>query len=274
MAKRSRRCEVIEWALAAAVLVQSSEREGEGRGKSRVVVVVLAQPRSARHAPTATREACSCSTLDRCTPTHGPGRPAPTEVRSLLAPLLAALSSSSRSLAARSPPDRVSKRTIALVLLCVQNASVSLLTRLSRTSTRPHGTPLYEPAVAVFTAECIKAAVSLSMLARQRQAAARTKGEGKRGKGLGAHAVGALRDLVAHQKAEMVKLAVPAALYALQNTLLVRRARSLFSTSSAPALTLPSRARSTQPCRTSTRRRTRRPTRCVLALLSLTRSRS
>ncbi|GAA5853291.1 hypothetical protein JCM9279_003347 [Rhodotorula babjevae] len=122
-----------------------------------------------------------------------------------------------------SPPDRISKRTVALVLLCLQNASVSLLTRLSRTSTRPHGAPLYEPAVAVFTAECIKCAVSLSMLARQRQQAAETsKGEGKgrREEGLVAHAVGAVRDLVAHQKAEMVKLAVPAALYALQNTLL------------------------------------------------------
>ncbi|GAA5947478.1 hypothetical protein JCM3775_001148 [Rhodotorula graminis] len=128
-----------------------------------------------------------------------------------------------------SPPvdrNRLSKRTIALVLLCLQNASVSLLTRLSRTSTRPPGAPLYEPAVAVFTAECIKCAVSLSMLARQRQRAAlpNGKGEGKRGRGpksgLVAHALGAVHDLVAHQKAEMLKLAVPAALYALQNTLL------------------------------------------------------
>ncbi|GAA5905439.1 hypothetical protein JCM8208_004279 [Rhodotorula glutinis] len=122
------------------------------------------------------------------------------------------------------PPSRISKRTVALVLLCLQNASVSLLTRLSRTSTRA-GSPLYEPAVAVFTAECIKCTVSLAMLARQRQAAERRvkggKGEGSgRERGIVEHAGGAVRDLVRDQKAEMVKLAVPAALYALQNTLL------------------------------------------------------
>jgi len=116
-----------------------------------------------------------------------------------------------------SPPERISKRTIALVLLCLQNASVSLLTRLSRTSSGPG--PLYQPAVAVFTAELVKAAVSLSMLARQRQRQAEGKG---RRTGYLAHARTAVRDLAVNQKTEMLKLAVPAALYALQNTLLVR----------------------------------------------------
>ncbi|BGP40993.1 hypothetical protein JCM10450v2_005002 [Rhodotorula kratochvilovae] len=112
-------------------------------------------------------------------------------------------------------PELVSKRTIALVLLCVQNASVSLLTRLSRTSSGP----LYEPAVAVFTAELLKAAVSLCMLARQRQLAM----SGKEGQaGYLWHARRAVGDLFGTQKLEMLKLAIPAALYALQNTLLLK----------------------------------------------------
>ncbi|GAA6056080.1 hypothetical protein JCM3770_001958 [Rhodotorula araucariae] len=110
-------------------------------------------------------------------------------------------------------PERVSKRTIALVLLCVQNASVSLLTRLSRTTSGP----LYEPAAAVFTAELLKALVSLCMLARQRKVAAAGK---ERRQGYIWHARHAVGDLMGHQKLEQLKLAVPAALYALQNTLL------------------------------------------------------
>ncbi|GJN91315.1 hypothetical protein Rhopal_004335-T1 [Rhodotorula paludigena] len=113
----------------------------------------------------------------------------------------------------RADKPLVSQRTLALTLLVLQNASVSLLTRLSRTSS---GT-LYHPAVAVFTAEIVKASLSLFMLARQRTHAAAGKG-GKAG--YWTQAGRALSDLMQNQKSEQVKLAIPAALYALQNTLL------------------------------------------------------
>ncbi|GAA5842871.1 hypothetical protein JCM11251_005833 [Rhodosporidiobolus azoricus] len=121
------------------------------------------------------------------------------------------------------PTRAPSRRTIALVLLVVQNASVSLLTRLSRTTTSSTSSTLYNPAVAVFTAELVKFAVSLSMLARQRTILLKGKEE-KKGRGGGGgllgQAVAALNDLRRNQKQECFKLAIPAALYALQNTLL------------------------------------------------------
>ncbi|GAA5918044.1 hypothetical protein JCM6882_008152 [Rhodosporidiobolus microsporus] len=117
------------------------------------------------------------------------------------------------------PSRAPSKRTIALVLLVLQNSSVSTMTSLSRTSSS--SIALYNPAVAVFTAELVKASVSLAMLARQRSQLARGKGkDGRRGGGLLGQAAAALGDLRRNQKRECVKLAVPAALYALQNTLL------------------------------------------------------
>lgn len=102
-----------------------------------------------------------------------------------------------------------------MLLLCVQNASVSILTRQSRTTSSPS---LYNPSVAVFTAECIKAALSISMLAVER----RTTATAKEGRGGYLWHVGAaIQDLARNQRTEVVKLAVPAMLYALQNTLLV-----------------------------------------------------
>ncbi|BGP17135.1 hypothetical protein JCM10213_005243 [Rhodosporidiobolus nylandii] len=112
------------------------------------------------------------------------------------------------------PSSLFSPRTIALALLVVQNASVSILTRLSRTSASG---VLYNPAAAVFTTELVKFALSLSALARQRSRLAGGKG---RTSGILGHAVAAVGDLARNQKGECVKLAVPAALYALQNTLL------------------------------------------------------
>ena len=101
-------------------------------------------------------------------------------------------------------------------MLVLQNASVSLLTRLSRTPAP--GQPIYAPSVAVFTAEVMKFAVSLAMLVRERRGLA-TKGS--RRESVVGGALGALDDLFTNQRPEIVKLAVPAALYALQNTLLV-----------------------------------------------------
>ncbi|GAA5874020.1 hypothetical protein JCM3774_001585 [Rhodotorula dairenensis] len=108
----------------------------------------------------------------------------------------------------------VSRRTLALVLLCVQNASVSILTRLSRTASAP---VLYNPAAAVFTAEVVKASLSLAVLAAQRHANVRRTGKPS---SLVAQATAAVADLVRNQRREQLHLAVPAALYALQNTLL------------------------------------------------------
>lgn len=110
--------------------------------------------------------------------------------------------------------------SITVVMLVLQNASVSLLTRLSRTPAA--GQAIYAPSVAVFTAEVLKFAVSLAMLARERERShRRSRRKGSKGEGLVASAVGALRELFAEQRGEVVKLAVPAGLYALQNTLLV-----------------------------------------------------
>lgn len=114
------------------------------------------------------------------------------------------------------PRRLVSKRTTALFLLILQNASVSLLTRLSRTPGA--GTAIYAPSVAVFVAELMKLMASLTMLARERQAAGKEK-EGRTS--LVGHARRAVVDLLTNQRGEIIKLAVPAALYAVQNTLLV-----------------------------------------------------
>ncbi|GAA5925278.1 hypothetical protein JCM1841_001919 [Sporobolomyces salmonicolor] len=110
----------------------------------------------------------------------------------------------------------VSRRTIALALLTAQNSAVALTTRYSR-SPADSSVAVYCPAVAVFSAEIIKASISLSMLVWERRRVAK----GKEGKGgVLSQASRALAGLFAHQKLEMLKLAVPAALYALQNTLL------------------------------------------------------
>ncbi|GAA6024104.1 hypothetical protein JCM10207_003166 [Rhodosporidiobolus poonsookiae] len=107
----------------------------------------------------------------------------------------------------------VSRRTLALSLLVVQNASVALLTRWSRlpSSSTSSSSALYNPAAAVFTAELLKAAVSLFCLAAQRSAKTR-RGVVREAR----DAVGELKG----QRGECARLAVPAGLYALQNTLL------------------------------------------------------
>lgn len=128
-----------------------------------------------------------------------------------------------------SPPapkqPRISRKTIALTTLVLQNASVSLLTRLSRTSSSSPDGVLYNPAVAVFTAELVKLSISLTMLASQRvslvnRAGGKGKGTGKKRVGVVDQAWAALSDLARNQKGECLKLAIPAALYASQNTLL------------------------------------------------------
>ncbi|POY70653.1 hypothetical protein BMF94_6359 [Rhodotorula taiwanensis] len=108
----------------------------------------------------------------------------------------------------------VSRKTVALVLLCLQNASVSILTRLSRTA---HGPNLYNPSAAVFTAEILKGSLSLAALAYQRHGLVRSKGKPSTVLG---QAGAAIRDLLKNQRREQLLLAVPAALYSLQNTLL------------------------------------------------------
>jgi len=118
----------------------------------------------------------------------------------------------------------VSRRTVALTLLVLQNASVSLLTRLSRTP-RP-GQAVYIPAVAVFTAELVKLSVSLTMLVREKRSVGRSK---EKRDGVLKTVRIALWDLAVNQRPEIIKLAVPAALYALQNTLLAS-----YSSDSAP----------------------------------------
>lgn len=110
----------------------------------------------------------------------------------------------------------VSRRTLALVLLCIQNASVSILTRLSRTAPAP---VLYNPAAAVFTAEIVKASLSLAVLAWQRHTNVRQRGKPS---SIIVQAGAAVSDLLRNQRSAQLHLAVPAALYALQNTLLVR----------------------------------------------------
>lgn len=131
-----------------------------------------------------------------------------------LPPLDTAVANASHEPATAEP--LVSRRTVALTLLVLQNASVSLLTRLSRTP-KP-GKAVYIPAVAVFTAELVKLSVSLTMLVREKRSVGRSKG--KRDGVLKTVRI-ALWDLAVNQRQEIFKLAVPAALYALQNTLLV-----------------------------------------------------
>lgn len=76
---------------------------------------------------------------------------------------------------------------------------------------------MYIPAVAVFSAEVLKLAVSLSMLVREKR---REQFKGNKEPRVKI-ATRALRNLLVEQRGEMLKLAIPAALYALQNTLLV-----------------------------------------------------
>lgn len=110
-----------------------------------------------------------------------------------------------------------------------QNASVSLLTRLSRVP-RP-GHHIYNSSAAVFTAEVLKLSVSFTMLVWERRELGRGKKSGRRAGGWVWEARMAVWDLFVNQRGDMLKLSVPAALYALQNTLLVghsarsRRAR-------------------------------------------------
>lgn len=124
-------------------------------------------------------------------------------------------------------------------MLVLQNATVSLLTRLSRT-TMPPGQRVYIPAVAVFSAELLKLAVSMTMLVRERRIAAGAKGRKRRNVIQTAQA--AIWDLAVNQRPEIIKLAVPAALYAIQNTLLVSSSDSLILSLSLTRLlsTLPS----------------------------------
>lgn len=132
------------------------------------------------------------------------------------------------SIAVLSPKSKpyYTKKQLSLGLLIIQNASVSLLTRLSRIPTKSSiatQSNIYSPAVAVFTAELIKVTLSLIMLTLEKL----EKGKGKKeGNSInlmkfGKTAKRAVWDLGVNQKTEILKLAIPAALYACQNTLLV-----------------------------------------------------
>lgn len=118
------------------------------------------------------------------------------------------------------------KKQLSLGLLIIQNASVSLLTRLSRIPTKTSlatSSHIYSPAVAVFTAELIKVTLSLIMLTLEKL----EKGKGKKeGNSISPMkfiktAKRAVWDLGVNQKKEILKLSVPAVLYSIQNTLLV-----------------------------------------------------
>lgn len=146
--------------------------------------------------------------------------------KELLPPLDTAFANASYSAEPAEAEPLVSRRTVALTLLVLQNASVSLLTRLSRTP-RP-GKAVYIPAVAVFTAELVKLSVSLTMLVQEKRSVGRSKGKRD---GVLKTVRTALWDLAVNQRPEIFKLAVPAALYALQNTLLVS-----YSSDSAPII--------------------------------------
>jgi len=113
-------------------------------------------------------------------------------------------------------PSFFDRRKQALLLLTLQNASVSLLTRFSILNAN------YSPSVAVLSTELVKAVISAGMLGRERR---RREGKGKGS--LFSHAVKGVGEVVMDQKEAMLQLAVPAGLYSLQNTLLV----SLFSSS-------------------------------------------
>jgi len=117
----------------------------------------------------------------------------------------------------RAPSDPSNRRTQALVLLTLQNASVSLLTRSSLANAD------YSPSVAVLSTEILKATISLFMLAREGQLSSKGKG-----KSFGGHVQESLRELFVTGEGSgegiwgaMLQMAVPAALYSLQNTLLV-----------------------------------------------------
>ncbi|KAG0665194.1 hypothetical protein C6P46_000292 [Rhodotorula mucilaginosa] len=80
-----------------------------------------------------------------------------------------------------------------------------------------HAQVLYNPAAAVFTAEIVKASLSLAVLAWQRHTIVQRKGKPS---SLVVQAGAAISDLLRNQRRAQLHLAVPAALYALQNTLL------------------------------------------------------
>ncbi|GAA5935513.1 uncharacterized protein JCM15063_001060 [Sporobolomyces koalae] len=100
------------------------------------------------------------------------------------------------------------RRKQALVLLTIQNASVSLLTRYSLT----HVT--YSSSTAVLATELVKFAISLLMQSRERQRMYKGRGT------LVGHAYEGLNELVCDQRDEMLRMAVPAGMYSFQNTLL------------------------------------------------------
>lgn len=105
------------------------------------------------------------------------------------------------------------------MLLILQNASVSLLTRLSRTpSTDSSSAILYSPSSAVFLAEIMKFTISLLMISLEK--AQKLIKKERKGHNELRMAKLALEELL-QQREEVIKLAVPAALYAMQNTLLV-----------------------------------------------------
>ncbi|KAK4054147.1 hypothetical protein OIV83_001172 [Microbotryomycetes sp. JL201] len=113
----------------------------------------------------------------------------------------------------------LSIRTLALAALTIQNASVSLLTRMSRLPRHP-GASVYNPAVAVFTAELVKLSVSMTMLIREHKRIERKEHGKRKPRGTLKIVRHAVWDLAVRQKHDVIKLAVPAALYATQNTLL------------------------------------------------------
>lgn len=152
----------------------------------------------------------------------------------------------------------VSKRTRALVLLTVQNAGISLLTRHSR---RGHHQDLYLPSVAVFSAEVrlagsdwftvmhaddplvdhlfyrntanlsihphslyekiVKALVSLLLLARDRYRVARSKKEDDGHVNWSEAVLTPLKTAISTRWSDLAVLLIPSILYAGQNNLLV-----------------------------------------------------
>ncbi|KAK4054362.1 hypothetical protein OIO90_003595 [Microbotryomycetes sp. JL221] len=90
---------------------------------------------------------------------------------------------------------------------------------MSRLPKHP-GAQVYNPAVAVFTAELVKLSVSLTMLVQERRNLDTQRYGKRKSTGIVKTVKRAVQDIVVNQKHEIVKLAVPAALYATQNTLL------------------------------------------------------
>ncbi|KAK9899019.1 nucleotide-sugar transporter [Cystobasidium minutum MCA 4210] len=111
----------------------------------------------------------------------------------------------------------VSKRTRALVLLTVQNAGISLLTRHSR---RGHHQDLYLPSVAVLMAEVVKALVSLLFLASDYHRSAKSKKEDPRHVTWSEAIFVPLKTAISTRWADLAVLLVPSILYAGQNNLL------------------------------------------------------